>query len=808
MSASGRSRDNFDQGWLFHKGDIPIPYAVKGGMTGGLTDCAQREEGEWLNIAYVDKEAQQVQDGWSPVRLPHDWCLDEQYVNDPELGSRAGSHGYLPTGIGFYRKRFAMPAGELGRTIALQFDGVTGRSTVWVNGHLIGERFGGYTSFSYDISDVLRYGTEGENVILVKVDATDFEGWWYEGSGIYRHVWLQSTNSLQVADSGTFIAASNLSDEQATLRIETRISNKEELERPFELRTFIKKSESGCEIGALVMQSKVVDIGEKVIEQELIVETPRLWSPEQPFLYIAISEVYENNQLLDRYETTFGIRSLLFDADRGFVLNGSPYPIKGTSNHQDFAGVGVAMPDALIAYKLKLLKEMGCNAYRSAHHPPSPALLDLCDRMGMLVMNENRKLDSSPRGLEELSRMVIRDRNHPSVILWSLENEEVLEGTVMGARILKTMSKLTRKLDPTRPTMAAMNHGWSSGGYAEAVDIVGYNYGHRGADLDGRSKNPDRLIIGSESASFTTTRGIYEDDPVKGYCSAYGTSIPSWGCSPERSWSDVIQHPFLTGVFLWTGFDYRGEPTPYEWPCIGSHFGMMDSCGFPKDVYYFMRALWRDEPLVHLLPHWNWPGREGEPIRVMVYTNCDTIELILNGRSLGQRKVQPMSSLEWQVPYEPGELKAIGRNQGEVTAETKRITSGKPHAIFLEADRLSIAADGADIAAIRVSIVDMRGYVVPYADTEVSFCVEGAGLLLGVGNGNPSSHESDRASSRRAFNGHALALVQAGSEGGGITVKAAAAGLLPAVLTMEAHPAAGAFMEEAALLGEGEERYV
>jgi beta-galactosidase len=785
METAVRNREIFDSGWLFYRGDISIPYAVKSGMTGGMTDCGEREQGEWLDIAYVDKEAMHVQEGWRIVRLPHDWCLEGQYVNDPSLGSRAGSHGYLPMGIGFYRKRFSIAANQLGRRITLHFDGVTGRSTVWVNGHLIGERFGGYTSFSYDITDVLRYGEEGDNIVLVKVDSTDYEGWWYEGSGIYRHVWLQSTNSVHIAQWGTSITTPMVSEKEATARIETRISNEGVDKRSIGLRTVIKELGSDRKVSELVSYSQIDSLEEISLEQSLTVAAPKLWSPEQPRLYIAISELYDDGVLIDRYETRFGIRTLAFDVDRGFLLNGSPYLIKGTSNHQDFAGVGVALPDALIAYKLKLLKEMGCNAYRSAHHPPTPELLDLCDQLGMLVMDENRKLDSSPRGLDELRSMILRDRNHPSVIIWSLENEEVLEGTVMGARILGTMSNLARKLDPTRPTMAAMNHGWNSGGYADAVDIVGYNYGHRGADVDGRRQNPNRLIIGSESASFTTTRGIYEDDLAKGYCSEYGTNIPSWGCSPERSWSDVLRHPFLTGIFIWTGFDYRGEPTPYEWPNINSHFGMMDTCGFPKDIYYFMKALWTDEPLVHLLPHWNWPERNGEPIRVMAYSNCDTIELFLNGCSLGERSVEPYSSMEWNVPYEPGVLKAIGRIDGVIAAEGKRVTAGKPHAICLETDRDTIRADGTDVAAVRMSIVDELGVIVPYADNEVTFLVEGEGSLLGVGNGNPSSHESDLANSRRAFNGHALALLQAGKEAGMITVRAVSAGLLTTELSIK-----------------------
>lgn len=786
-----RTRLRFNNGWQFRKGDIPIRYAVKAGMTGGMTDIGgRREEGEWLHIAYVDKENKQVEDGWSPVQLPHDWCVEGEYVNDPDAGSRPGSHGYLPAGIGFYRKVFIVPASEEGRTISIHFDGVTGRSMYWVNGHLIGERFGGYTSFHYDISDVLRYGGEGANVILVKVDATDCEGWWYEGGGIYRHVWLQSTDRLHVAHWGTYVTTPNIRETEASVCVKTRVQNDTADLRSFELRTLLVEKQSGNAVTETAAQAAVGNRGEIEVEHWLAVADPQLWSPEHPHLYKAVSEIWENGRLIDRYETTFGIRHIEFDADRGFLLNGKPYVIKGTCNHQDFAGCGVAVPDALIAHKLKLLKEVGCNAYRSAHHPPTPELLDWCDEFGMLVMDENRKLDSSPRGIEELRNMLLRDRNHPGVILWSLENEEVLEGTPAGARILKTLSDITRKIDPTRPTLAAMNHGWNDNGYGDGVDVVGYNYGHRGTDVEHHGLYPNRRMIGSESASFTTTRGIYETDANCGYCSSYGTDAPSWGCSPEKAWSDVVRHPFMSGVFLWTGFDYRGEPTPYEWPCVNSHSGMMDTCGFPKDIYYFVKAAWTEEPLVHLFPHWNWPGREGRLVDVWTYSNCDTVELFLNGRSLGERQADRFSHQEWKVAYEPGELKAVCKRQGRMVAAGIRVTTGAAYAIRLEPDRTTLAADGMDAAAIRVAILDSNGKVVPTANDEVSFEIEGPGIIYGLGNGNPSSHEPDKANRRKAFNGYCLAIVQASEHGGVIKLTASSPGLRSAKVVIRTEGAA------------------
>jgi beta-galactosidase len=781
-----REKVSFDDGWLFRRGDIPIRYAVKAGMTGGVTDIdGIRQQGEWLDIAYVDKDNRWVDDGWAAVQLPHDWCVEGNYVNDPDAGSRPGSHGYLPSGIGCYRKRFDIPERERGQRMTLHFDGVTGRSTVWVNGHLVGERFGGNTSFRYDISDVLRYGSEGDNIVLVKVDATDHEGWWYEGAGIYRHVWLQSADPLHVADWGTYVSIPDHSDCES-VRVKTRIRNDSADHRFFEFRTIIVEKQSGLVAAESIGQCSAGSWEETELEQWLTVPNPRLWSPEHPFLYQVISEIWEGGRLTDRYETNAGIRTVAFDAERGFLLNGAPYAVKGTCNHQDFAGCGAAVPDAVLYYKLKLLKEMGCNAYRCAHHPPAPELLDWCDEHGMLVMDENRMLDSSARGIEELKSMLVRDRNHPSVILWGLENEEVLEGTATGTRILTTLSGVVRSIDPTRPTTAAMNHGWNDNGYGDAVDVVGYNYGHRGTYAEHHVLYPDRLMFGSEAASYLTTRGIYVSDPRRGYCSSYGTDTTSWGCSPEVALSDAERYPFLGGMFLWTGFDYRGEPTPYEWPCINSHSGMMDTCGFPKDIYFGVQAAWTEKPLVHVMPHWNWQGHEGKPIDVWVYGNCETVELFLNGRSLGEREADRPFHTEWKVAYEPGELMAVGRRGGNSAAECVRVTAGSACGIRLETDRSAIRQDGKDAAVVRVAIIDAQGNVVPDADHEIVFEVEGTGRLYGVGNGNPSSHEPDKANRRRAFNGLCLAIVQSDGREGGMTLRASSPGLAESALAIRA----------------------
>ncbi|NEW05769.1 glycoside hydrolase family 2 protein [Paenibacillus sp. SYP-B3998] len=781
-----RVKENFDADWFFHKGDLPVKYAVKAGMTGGITDNGKREDGEWIEIAYTDKETGEIPipKDWNRVQIPHDWVVEGNVVNDPDLGSRPGSHGYLPTGIGFYRKMFAIQTEDLGKKLSIHFDGVMGVSTVWLNGHLLGTHNSGYIGVHYDISDIIRYGEEGNNVIVVKVDANRYEGWWYEGGGIYRHTWLQKTDRLHVGHWGTYVTTPHVTDESAEVMIRTIVHNEYEGDRLCELKSTLVDNE-GKFVASVTDSLTAGWFIQKEVEQFVSIPVPQLWSPDRPYLYKLVTEIAAEGVIMDTYETTFGVRTLAFTRN-GFALNGKPTLLKGTCNHQDFAGVGVALPDRIIAYKLQLLKEMGCNAYRSAHHPPTPELLDICDRLGMMVIDENRKLDGSPEGIADLKSLIYRDRNHPSIILWCMENEEILEGKVTGARILRTLATTTRKLDATRPTLAAMNHGWNGEGYSDQVDIVGYNYGQRKLqDVTDHQAYLSRIMLGSESASSTTTRGIYVLDKEKGYCPAYeGVFMPSWSCTVEKAWNDLLAHPFLTGVFLWTGFDYRGEPSPYRWPCVNSHFGIMDTCGFPKDVYFYLKSVWTEEPMVHFLPHWNWHGQENELIDVWIYSNGDSVELSLNGRSLGTMPMIEAGHLEWKVPYEPGVIIARAYKEGVAVAVKQVETTGTPYTIQLQPDRTVLHADSTDVAFITVTIRDEQGHVVPISDNEVSFVVEGEATILGVGNGNPSSHEPDKANRRRAFNGYCLLMIQTHSQAGEIVVRGISVGLLSAELRL------------------------
>lgn len=476
----------------------------------------------------------------------------------------------------------------------------------------------------------------------------------------------------------------------------------------------------------------------------------------------------------------------VFDPQKGFLLNGEPYLIKGTCNHQDFAGVGVALPDSLIEYKLRKLKEMGCNAYRSAHHPASEKLLELCDHIGLLVLNENRKLDSTEQGKKELEEMISGSRNHVCIFMWSLENEEILEGTIMGRRILKSLCSLAHKLDPYRPVTAAMNHGWNESGYGEAVDVVGYNYGQRnGQDVSDHQRFPGRRSVGTESASCTVTRGIYETDREKGYCSEYGTCIPEWGCSVEKAWSDVLEHPELSGVFVWTGFDYRGEPTPFSWPNIHSHFGVMDTCGFPKSTYYYLKAHWTEEPVLFIMPHWDWAGDEGAEKRVWIETNCDEVALFLNGNFLGQKKRTGAVHLEWQVRYVSGILEAVGYTQGKETIRSRVVTPESPAQIELIPEKTKAKADGESTICAEVSLLDAQGNVVVTSDREIRFAVDGAAHILGVGNGDPSCHEPDKASQRSTFGGKCLVILQTERYPGRITLRASAENMKDSIIELE-----------------------
>ena len=747
---------------------------VKAGGQGGLTDINLGLVSKDTVIDYTNINSFKVlyPADWKEVNLPHDWAVEGTFVHDDSMGNQPAVSGYLPTGIGIYRKEFEIPETDKGKKVSIEFDGIFRNSTVWLNGHLMGNHLSGYTPSNYDVTDVLRYGKEGKNVLLVKVDASEYEGWWYEGAGIYRHVWLVKTDRLHVARFGTYVTTPPvISAEEASVSIKTTLKNEYKVGKTVTLVSKIIDNR-GVILDTKTSTLSISPYSEEEISQKETIKKPMLWSPETPNLYKVLTEVIENGNLIDTYETTFGVRTIEINRN-GVFLNGKLYPVKGTCNHQDFAGIGVALPDKINWYKLKLLKDMGSNGYRCSHHPPTPELLDMCDSMGLLVLDENRYLSSSEEGLKDLTTMLYRDRNHPSVFMWSMENEESIQGTVTGTRILETLVETTHKIDPMRPVTAAMNHGRNEGGYSDVLDVVGYNYGDKGlAYVKDHEKYSTRVEFCTEGTSFVSTRGEYENNWGKGYCSNSIIWQPDWGPYPGEDWADIVKYPYLGGLFVWTGFDYRGEPTPFRWPCVSSHFGFMDICGFPKDGYYAYKAAWTNEPVVHLFPHWNWPGKEGDSIKIHCYTNCEEVELFLNGKSMGRQKAVAYAKLIWPLIYQPGKLEARGYKYGKVITKDIVETTSAPSQLSLSSDVNTLKADGCDVAVIRIAIKDAKGRVVPTATNLVKFSVEGPGRIIGTGNGNPSSHEPDKASQRMAFNGYCLVLVQSDKTAGVIRLKA------------------------------------
>jgi beta-galactosidase len=684
---------------------------------------------------------------WRQVNLPHDWAIELPFDRkaDGAHGFRAVGPGFPENSIGWYRRTFALPKSDEGRRLWLELDGVFRDSLVYVNGWCVGRQESGYSGSRYDITDVANCG--GDNVVAVRVDASQSEGWFYEGAGIYRHVWLVKTGPLAIAPDGVFVYSGfkdNIPAGPAEIHLQVTLANA--LKMPADATVTCEIHAPDGKVVATAQQAAQIDgADEEGVEQVATVAAPELWSPETPRLYKLVTTVVSGGRTVDQKETEFGIRTFAFDAEKGFLLNGRPYVLKGTCNHQDHAGVGAALPDGVQYFRIAKLKEMGANAYRSAHNPPTPELLEACDRLGMLVMDENRLVGSDGQHLQLLQDLVLRDRNHASVAIWSLGNEEFsVQRSPSGGRALATMQDLVKRLDPTRPVTVNADQGNEYLGFNEVIEVRGWSY-HIGKDnMDAyHAAHPAQPNVGSEQGSTVTTRGIYAADPERGYMSAYDDNAQTWSNTAKDWWGFFAPRPWLSGGFIWTGFDYRGEPTPYSWPCINSHFGIFDTCGFPKDLFWYYQSWWTAQPVLHLMPHWNWAGREGQEIDVRAQSNCEEVELFLNGQSLGRQTMPRNSELKWKVPYAAGTLSAKGYTGGKVTAETKVETTGAAAAVQLAPDRNAIRADGEDVSVVAVSIVDDKGTVVPVAGNLVRFGLEGPGRIIGVGNGDPSCHEPD-----------------------------------------------------------------
>ncbi len=775
---------SFDKGWRFHWGD------VTNGQDPQLDDSQ-----------------------WRTLDLPHDWSIEGEFS---EKNPATPGGGALPGGTGWYRKTFTLPLSDKNKSIFVEFDGVYRNSEVWINGHYLGRRPYGYISFQYELSAHLSFGSQ-RNVIAVRVDNSQQpNSRWYSGSGIYRHVWLTTINNVSVDHWGTYIATPQVSEASATVDIKTKIRNDLQNSQPITLRTIIYDS-SGREVTRTQSNDQLTKGSVKEIGQELSIGRPLLWSIEKPNLYKAVSEVTSGSKVVDRYETSFGIRYFVFDREKGFILNGKPVKIRGVCDHHDLGALGAAVNARALERQLEILKAMGANGIRTSHNPPAPELLELCDRMGFIVMDEafdmwkkkktefDYHLDWDEWHKRDLEDMLLRDRNHPSVFIWSIGNEIMEQrGDASGIPIARELAAIVKALDQTRPITSACNTVTTDNNVIKsgALDLVGINYSHgKVPDLPGMF--PGQKLIWSETTSALATTSSYDmpSDQTRRWpprpatsakwgnadysCSSYDNCSAPWGSTHEESWKALKKYDYMTGMFIWTGFDYLGEPTPYPWPARSSYFGIVDLAGFPKDAYYMYQSEWTSKPLLHVFPHWNW--RQGETVDVWAYFNTDEVELFLNGKSLGtKRKTGDDLHVMWRLSFEPGSLTAVARTGGKIVLTKEVRTAGKPAKIILTPDRKVIKADGSDLSFVTVKVVDANGDLVPGADNLIKFQVDGAGFIAGVDNGSQISHEPFKADYRKAFHGKCLAILQSNGRSGKIRLKATSDGLAIAEVMIEA----------------------
>ncbi|WEA00600.1 beta-galactosidase GalB [Mucilaginibacter sp. SJ] len=780
QGVSPRQVSAFDKNWLFNLGDV--------------TD-GQRAD-------FDDAE-------WRRLDLPHDWSIEGKFSKDNPSKPEGGA---LPGGIGWYRKTFKIPASGKGKLMYIDFDGVYQKSDVWLNGHHLGFRPNGYISFRYELTPYLKYGNQ-KNVIAVRVDnSAQPNSRWYSGSGIYRHVRLLTVGKIAVDQWGTFVTCGEVIGSKAYIKIQTSVRNRMRKPHEIELITSIY-DQNGKRVSSNALRHLVLNDTLKTFKQQLTVVNPNLWSVDKPTLYKVITKIVSDKIVVDNYSTTTGIRNFSFDADKGFTLNGKSLKILGVCNHHDLGCLGAAMNVHALRRQLEMLKAMGCNAIRTSHNPPAPELLELADSMGFIVMDET--FDCWEKAKEkydyhlffkkwhkrDLQDQVLRDRNHPSVMIWSIGNEIPEQSDSSGFRIAKDLAEIVHKLDNTRPITAANNHPdtknqiISSG----ATDLIGYNYHHN--DLVGfHERYPNKKFVGTETTSALETRGIFDmpSDSIRRWSdedkqpmntdltvSSYDNVSTPWGSTHEETWKIIKKHDFLSGMFIWTGFDYLGEPTPYTWPARSSYFGIIDLAGFPKDVYYMYQSEWTNKPVLHLLPHWNWEA--GKTVDVWAYyNNADEVELYLNGKSLGiKRKSGDDLHVMWHVKYEPGTLRAVSRKTGVEVLSTEVKTVGPPAKLKLITDKKVLNHGDEDLAFITVKVVDKDGNLVPFAKNKISFTITGDAFIAGVDNGDPVSHEPFKADYRYAYNGLALVVIQARQNRGRVTISANADGLQKSEIKLE-----------------------
>ncbi|SFO78780.1 beta-galactosidase GalA [Prevotella sp. tf2-5] len=734
---------------------------------------------------------------WEEVRIPHDWVTTLPYAQKASHshGYKTVGYKYPETSVGWYRKSIHIEKEDLGKQISLQFDGIFRNARVWFNGFYLGTEPSGYATQVYDVTEYVNYG--GDNLICVRADATLEEGWFYEGAGIYRDAWLIKTGTISVAPFGTFVYADLKSPyDKTVVHIDTEIHNSTLDGQSCQIEQRLLDAD-GKEVGKAT--AATLDLQGKQTsgcKQQLTFNNPHLWSTTDPYLYQVETTIKVNGLVTDVYITTTGFREVAFDADKGFLLNGKPMELKGVNLHQDHAGVGAAIPDALQAWRIQQLKQFGCNAYRASHNPMTPALLDICDREGILVIDENRLTGINTEHLRLLENMIKRDRNHPSVILWSDGNEEWgIENTIQGTRIAAAMREYTRLLDPTRHSTIANAGG---GEMIKGLDVVGFNYIMQN-DVDNRKKDhPTWKIVGTEETTGCGTRGVYFNSPDQpGHMVAMNRDTTHHHIENviERGWQFYADRPWAAGLFYWTGFDYRGEPNPLSYPAHDSEFGILDYCGFWKDEAWYLKSWWTDEPTLHLFPHWNLQGHEGEEIELWAYSNCDEVELIVNGKKLGRQAMPKNGHLKWKATYQPGKVIAIGYKNGKrILTETLETT--KPaDKIIMTSDKQTITADGLDVAVVNIELKDAKGRFVPDACPMLTFRLEGNGRIIGAGNGDPSYLGADHPKNKDckefsipAFNGYAQVLIQSNRDAGNIQLKCLADGLKDGSINIQSVP--------------------
>ncbi|MEA5404625.1 beta-galactosidase GalA [Arcicella sp. DC2W] len=754
---------SLDKGWRFFKGDIPFP-TVKGHRESYNNAKAANALGA-ASANFNDKT-------WQSITLPHDWAVEGEFDKNENV-----SQGYRKRGIGWYRRQFKLDATDKGKYIEIQFDGIATHATIWLNGILIHRNFCGYTSMYLDITALAKYGDE-VNTLAVRVDADTQEGWWYEGAGIYRHTWLLKRSPLHVATDGVYAQPVKY-ENTWKLPVEITLENSGASTTNANIEVSVLDTQ-GKRLASQSTQNEVGILKKGVVNLNLSVDNPTLWTLENPYLYQVKTIVKQANVIVDSVVTNCGFRTIRFDADSGFFLNEKNIKIQGVCNHQDHAGVGVAVPESIIEFRLRKLKEMGVNAYRCSHHPPSVEFLDLCDKMGIMVMDENRNFNISSEYMNQLRWMVRRDRNHPSIILWSVFNEEPMQGSEQGYEMVRRMNAEVKSLDNTRPVTAAMNGGlFASKNVSQAVDVVGFNYQMQSYDRF-HKENPTMKLTSSEDVSAFQVRGEYKTDKAKNIMDAYDSERAIWGATHRNAWKAIAERPFLAGAFVWTGFDYRGEPTPFTWPSASSFFGAMDLCGFPKTAFYIHQAQWiKDKPIINIAPHWNWVDSLGKSIKVMVMSNADSLKLLLNGKMIAGQKVDKYDMNTFSVPFQKGKLEAVGYKNGKEVSRTKVETSDEPFAVQLIPDRLFLNADGQDAMPITVKVIDKKGREVPTAQNLIQFKIKGSGKIIGVGNGNPNSHELEKVNQRSLFNGLAQVIIQADEDTNTIELVASTEGLKP-----------------------------